>query len=971
LTAQAAAVGELPSIATAEIRLVNKPSVPLLVLLLCLATTAADARVVRVDVDRRETVLEGKPFGLAGPYEKIVGSVHYAVRPDHPSNRAVVDLDRAPVNAAGEVEFSADVYILRPQDPARGNGSLFLEIPNRGGKGMLSLLDGAEGSLDPTTEAQFGDGFLLRRGFTLAWIGWQFDTREEPGLMRLHAPLAAGVRGLVRSDFVVPEPTRFQPLGHVIVGRIGGTEYAVADPADARNVLTVRDRPNAPRETVPRDRWSFVRDAGRITGIELAEGFQPGRIYELIYAAADPAVVGLGLVAARDLAAYVKHDEHAVAPVERAIVFGISQSGRYLRHFLYQGFNTDEQGRPAFDGVMSHVAGAGRGSFNHRFAQPSRDGQPMEALFYPTDLYPFTDLAYTDPVTGRSEGLLDRAVRDGVAPRIFYTNTSYEYWGRAGSLIHTTPDGRADGALPDNVRIYHLAGLQHFPRPLPPRRLQIPHILARWPMNPNPSAPTMRALLVAMQDWVTGRAAPPASRYPRLDDGTLVPFETVREKFPAIPAVELPRDVHTAYRMDFGPEWRDRGIISEHPPRVGQPFPVFVPDVDADGNDRDGIRIPQIEVPVATYTPWNLRDPSIGAPTERVSFLGSYFPFAATAEARRQAGDPRPSLEERYASFDAYLGRYAAAALRLLDQRFLLPEDLAAVIERGRTEWRYAVEGIDRPLMMTSGDLGRLTAPLPDARIPYGDGAFRFGELRLPDGPGPFPVAIVIHGGCWLAEYDLAHIAKLAEALTTQGLAVWVPEYRRVGDPGGGWPGTFEDVAAGADYLRALAQDHPLDLGRVLAVGHSAGGQLALWLAARARLGPDSPLRGPEPLRLRGVLGLAAAADLAFLYEQQVCGHVVEGLMGGSPAEFPERYAIASPVERVPLDVPQILLNGRYDTRWAPVALRYFEAARAAGAPVRLIEAPESGHFEMIDPDSSTWPLVRDAVLELVGGRSD
>jgi hypothetical protein len=265
-------------------------------------------------------------------------------------------------------------------------------------------------------------------------------------------------------------------------------------------------------------------------------------------------------------------------------------------------------------------------------------------------------------------------------------------------LIHTTPDGERDAKIPDGVRVYHLAGLQHFSRPLPPQRVPIPHIKGRYVMNPNPSAWTMRALVAAMQEWVSGRGEPPRSRYPRLDEGTLVPFATVKSKFPDIPGVDTPRDVHVAYHMDYGPDWRKKGVITEHPPKVGEPFPVFVPDVDADGNDRDGVRIPQIEVPVATYTPWNLRDPEIGAPTERVSFLGSYFPFARTQAEREESGDPRPSIEERYGSFEEYVGRYAEAAMALVERGFLLPEDLGDVIARGREEWRYVQQGHEEPL---------------------------------------------------------------------------------------------------------------------------------------------------------------------------------------------------------------------------------------------------------------------------------
>lgn len=268
--------------------------------------------------------------------------------------------------------------------------------------------------------------------------------------------------------------------------------------------------------------------------------------------------------------------------------------------------------------------------------------------------------------------------------------------------------------------------------------------------------------------------------------------------------------------------------------------------------------------------------------------------------------------------------------------------------------------------LMTSDDLDRLTAPPADARIAYGEDPLQFGELRLPQGPGPHPVAIVLHGGCWLAQYDLTHIGALAEALTREGIAAWVVEYRRVGDPGGGWPGTFEDVAAGADHLRELARAYPLDLEHVVAVGHSAGGHLALWLAARRRLSANQPLFDADPLPIRGVVGLAPAADLAFLHRERTCDQVVDGLMGGSPGEFPERYAAGSPAELVPLDVPQLLVIGRYDHSWAPVGRRYFEAAKAQGADVRIIDAAESGHFEMIDPGSTTWPLVGEAVRALL-----
>lgn len=268
--------------------------------------------------------------------------------------------------------------------------------------------------------------------------------------------------------------------------------------------------------------------------------------------------------------------------------------------------------------------------------------------------------------------------------------------------------------------------------------------------------------------------------------------------------------------------------------------------------------------------------------------------------------------------------------------------------------------------LMTAADIVTWPSPPPDARVAYGDDPLQFGELRLPEGPGPHPTVVLIHGGCWLSEYDVTHIGKLAAALAREGYASWALEYRRVGNPGGGWPGTFEDVARGADHLRALAREHPLDLERVVAAGHSAGGHLALWLAGRHGIPRDGALYDAHPLTLQGVLGLAPAADLEFLHAEGVCDDVVDKLMGGSPETHPERYREGSVVSLVPLDVPQRVVLGRHDVSWTPVGARYVEAARNAGDAVQSIDAPESGHFEMIDPDSSTWPLVRDALKELL-----
>lgn len=277
----------------------------------------------------------------------------------------------------------------------------------------------------------------------------------------------------------------------------------------------------------------------------------------------------------------------------------------------------------------------------------------------------------------------------------------------------------------------------------------------------------------------------------------------------------------------------------------------------------------------------------------------------------------------------------------------------------------WTSESLPAQDLLTAEDVVRMTAPTADHVLSYGSGDLEFGHLRLPEGPGPFPVILFVHGGCWLSEYDISHVGPLEVALADAGYAIWSLEYRRVGDDGGGWPGTFLDVARGADHLRAVARDFPLDLERVVAAGHSAGGQLALWLAARPKLAPESELYAADPLPVQGVVALAPAANLAALERQGVCEDVVDGLMGGPEEDYPERYAAASPMRLTPLGVPQMVVVGAHDQAWGPSGRAYVGEARAAGDEVELVQAPESGHFEMIVPGTSTWPLVLDAFREV------
>jgi hypothetical protein len=661
--------------------------------LVAFLASVAEPHVTRVEIVSRADVQDGRTFGLAGSYERIIGRVYFAVDPANLHNRQIVDLDKAPRNAQGEVEFSADLYLYKPKDMNKGNGAVLFEVSNRGGRGILRLVDGGSSS-DPNGEV--GDGFLLREGYTIAWLGWQFDLAEEGEKVRLNAPVAHDpggkeIRGLVRSDFTPSQKIDDMPLGHLMLGPGGGKSYPVDDSASAKNVLTVRETPTGARQIIPRSQWSFAHSVdGKLLNdphfIHLDGGFQPGKIYEVVYEAKDPAVVGTGLAAVRDFLSYLKNDPQAMAPVRRVYAVGISQSGRFLRHFLYQDFNADEQGRQVIDGVIAHVAGAGRGSFNHRFAQPSRDAQPLSSIFFPTDVFPYTDLPEADPDTGETAGLLDAASKPHTAPKIFFTNTSYEYWGRAASLIHTSADGAKDAAPGENTRVYFLAGLQHFSVPFPPQKATAgsPDSMGQQRPNPNPVQWFWRALITDMDQWVKDGTAPPPNNYPKIADSTLVPLS--KWTFPKIPGVNTPHEMNLAYRLDFGSQWK-AGIVSNEPPKVGKPFGVLVPQTDADGNDLGGVRLPELQVPLATYTGWNLRDASINAPDLRLSFFGSFIPLARNATERQSSGDPRPSVAERYSSREQYMGEFAAAAMRLIKDRFLLKEDLVAVLERGEREW--------------------------------------------------------------------------------------------------------------------------------------------------------------------------------------------------------------------------------------------------------------------------------------------
>jgi hypothetical protein len=642
--------------------------------------------VTALEITHRSVVLDGRPFGQAGAYEKIAGVLRLAIDPTHRANQDITDIARAPRNGAGLVEASADFYLLRPVDPARGNRRLLLDIPNRGRKVALGMFNSTIRVPDPSTAEDFGNGFLMRHGYTVAWCGWQHDVPRQDGLMALMVPTARGDGGPISGPVLCEwrPNSRIETLPMADRYHIAQPTADLADPA-AR--LTVREHAGAPAVAIERTAWRFADS----THVSLAGGFEPGKLYELVYRAENPPLVGLGLLTVRDTAAWLRSGSAVsgnpcAGQLERAYVIGVSQTGRFLRHLLYLGLNEDEGGRKVFDGVIPHIAGARRGEFNQRFGQPS-----LNATSSVGSLFPFTDTPAVDRVTGERGAQLARLEARGTLPKIIAVNTAAEYWRGDASLVHSDVEGVADVAPHPETRLYLFAGCQHTVGTLPPPAAD-PNTGSRGfhTFNVVDYAPLLRAVLVNLDRWVTDGVEPPPSAVPRRGDGTGVDAERIRPSFMRIPGARFPERIERPRRLDFGAEIT-RGVIGELPPKIGAPFASFVPSVDADGNDVPGVRAVELGAPLATFTGWNPRHPEQGAPGDLMSMMGSTIPFAVTRAQRETAGDPRPSIEERYASRDAYLARAREAASQLVARRYMLPEDVDAAVERAGQLWDFIV----------------------------------------------------------------------------------------------------------------------------------------------------------------------------------------------------------------------------------------------------------------------------------------
>ena len=628
--------------------------------------------VTSIEIKERGPYAEGMTFGDTGAYEQLDGTVYFAVDPADPANSLITDLELAPRNAAGLVEFSADFRMLKPLDAEKGNHKLFFDVVNRGNVLSLRRINSAPNNdpMDP------GNGFLMRRGYTQVWCGWQHDVPlGNTGGLRAYVPEAANTRGRIAVTFQPNEAATTQMLSdrkHL--------PYP-ADPLDQPDAqLSVQEYADGPNTVLPRSEWSFGRledgnlvpDASHIC---MAKGFEPGKVYRCIYTTATAPVVGLGIAAVRDLISHLRYSDTADNPgagdIQHALAFGSSQSGRFLRHMLYLAMNQDERDRKVFDGMIAHIAGGRRGEFNQRFGQPSNLLESSAG-----SVFPFTDIEQTDPETGQTDGLLSRLTARAKVPKIFLTNTSSEYWGGHAALTHVDSTGTKDIRPSDSVRIYHFSSTQHNAGVLPLGHTQDTGARGLRPFNWVDWRPLMRAAVDNLDAWVTKGTMPPASKHARLDDGTAVPSEALKSVFNAFPGFGFPDHLRHVTRFDFGPS---EGITEHLPPVTGKPYPALVPNVDADGNDVAGIRLPDVAVPLATVTGWNLRHPDTGGPGETHKTMGSTVPFAFTRQERQDASDPRPSVEERYASKDDYLDRVEGVARDLVSEGYLLDEDVPSV----------------------------------------------------------------------------------------------------------------------------------------------------------------------------------------------------------------------------------------------------------------------------------------------------
>lgn len=632
------------------------------------------AGTVRLEIARRESAFDGQVFGATGAYEWLRGRVLGQVDPGHPSNAGIALLDLAPRNAKGYVEYWSDFAILKPVQMSSANGVLLYDVLNRGEQKALTAFNDVPRSTNLLGPDAAGNGFLMRRGYTMTWSGWQGDIRTGAQLLCTGFPIAQSegkpLVGYSREEFV------FDSLQNPIIGNLTYPANTL-DPNDV--VATVRRNNDAAPQRLDPANWRFVSQ--RQIEIRVPEGFDGGSIFEFVYPARDPVIMGLGFAAIRDFVSFLRFADAdgagAPNPVRRAfgvpiidhvLAFGTSQSGRVLRDFLWQDFNRDGAGQRVFDGLFIDAAGSRKSFVNAPFGQPGRFSRQHEDHSYPGDQFPFTYGERPDTNADRVDGILRASTASNTCPKIMHTDSSSEYWQARAALVTSDEAGEAIDT-PESVRVYLYASVQHGG----PAARATP--ICHYPINPLNDTPLHRALLVALEAWVTRNVAPPDSCIPRVADGTLVPISRVVQEFPAIPGCRVPRSGNELTDWDY----------STLPPKEirGRRYVPLVPSTDPDGNDLGGIRLPAVSVPMGTYTGWNVRRDGY-APGQLASVRGSFFPFPATKADRLVQGDPRPSIEERYPSREAYVRAVSDAAAALCEARLLLEEDALRLTAEAR-----------------------------------------------------------------------------------------------------------------------------------------------------------------------------------------------------------------------------------------------------------------------------------------------
>ena len=653
----------------------GKIPAPFLILLLIwgmLIPSAVTAKAVKVEVIDREVISDLPELIVTGPYEVIKGIIYLEVDPDNPANQLIMDLKLAPRNSRGYVEFSTEFELCKPVDANRGNHRLLYLVNNRGyklGVGHFSF--------------QTGKNWLYDRGWSYLWCGCLCDVRESDQRLNIHVPVVTEngetITGKIYAEMIsyADEIVYDRPI---VWG--GSVVYPPVNMDDPKASLTMRQYRWEESVEIPRDQWEFARlengqsipDPGFV---HIKEGFKPGWLYDLVYVGKDPKVTGLGLAAIRDVVSFLKYEKAdekgfenpLAAAVDYAYAWGHSQSGRLLNHFVYQNFNGDEKNRKVFDGIIANCPGAGKGVFNSRFAQTTRHGSHHEDNLFPVDFFPFTTVEQYDPLTGEKGDGLARSRMSGFLPKMFYINSSTDYWTRAASLLHTDVEGKEDAEIGPNVRIYAIAGRAH-----PDSRNGI----------------IGRALLTALDEWISGGEEPPISQIPRISDGTLVTLEALLKKFPDIPGILMPESFYHPYRLDMGSRWHIDGIADNVPPKTGPRYVCLVPQVDEDGNEIAGIRLPEIAIPLATFTGWNMRKPSYSRTLGRNT--GRVWPLPVTAEERERNHDPRKSILGRYPTKAEYLSQVTKSVLTLNHQRLLLDEDVTMLLKEAAEQNYWPIE---------------------------------------------------------------------------------------------------------------------------------------------------------------------------------------------------------------------------------------------------------------------------------------